>query len=327
VVRLLGIAPPLSGQIGGLVRDQWIPFKHSPNSVARGRSESDEFDFEYRHNSIGFRDVEHQTDKPPGVIRVVALGDSFTYGEGAAFEETWPSRLESLLRQRLGDSARVEVIQLGLRRYYPAAERLVLEHYGLRFKPDVVVLAIVPNDVIDTRLGLDAIYVDGSGYLRNSSAAPFGQVGGWLFLHSHAMRIVLRVASAAIQNAETSVVWDDIYRSGGAHEADWRAMEGDIGAIADLARQHGAGFILASLPMQGPWTKDSPYPDLRLKGWAETRAVPYVGLFDAFRSGTERGQTLFWSRNGHPTPAGYALIAEQLAPVVLQALPPATPLR
>ena len=82
LVRILGIAPPLSGQVAGLVSDSLIPFKHAPHSVSRGRSESDEFDFEYRHNALGFRDLDRGTTKPPDVRRVVALGDSFTYGEG-----------------------------------------------------------------------------------------------------------------------------------------------------------------------------------------------------------------------------------------------------
>jgi lysophospholipase L1-like esterase len=320
VVRTLGVAPRLAGQIGGLVADEHLLYRHAPHSVARGRSASDEFDFVYEHNSQGFRDVDRPLAKAPGTLRVVALGDSFTYGEGVGFEETWPSRLEQMLSDSLAGGPRVEVVQLGLRRYFPAAQRSVLRHVGLAFDPDVVIHATVPNDVIDTHLGLAAVYVDENGFLRNSSARSFGRVGGWLFVHSHTMRIVLRAASARRQRSETTVVWADIFRADGAHESDWRSMEADLDSIAVLAQGHGASFVLSYLPMQGPWTPQGRYPEERVRRWAAAREVRFAGLFEAFRARTDRGTPLFWPRDGHPTPAGQDLIAEQLVPVVLETL-------
>ena len=48
-------------------------------------------------NTAGYRDVEHQKEKPPGVHRLVFVGDSFTYGAGVLFDDTYPKRTERAL--------------------------------------------------------------------------------------------------------------------------------------------------------------------------------------------------------------------------------------
>ena len=51
---------------------------------------------EFRYNALRFRDVE-LGPKPPGVRRVMVLGDSFTEGQGVKEADTYPRRLEALL--------------------------------------------------------------------------------------------------------------------------------------------------------------------------------------------------------------------------------------
>jgi hypothetical protein len=52
-----------------------------------------EFDYEIRTNSLGFRDIEHPLGKAAGELRILAIGDSFTEGQGAPFDQTWLSVL------------------------------------------------------------------------------------------------------------------------------------------------------------------------------------------------------------------------------------------
>ncbi len=317
-VRVLGVAPRLEDHIGDLLPDSVLMYRHAPHSVARGRSSSDEFDFEYRHNSLGFRDRERPLEKPAGTFRVVTLGDSFTYGQGADFDATWPSRLEALLNETLPEGERADVLRLGLRRFYPGTSRAVLEHVGLQFAPDLVIVAVVPNDVVDTHLGADAVFVDEHGFLRRKSGAELGRVGTWLFLHSHAMRIVLRRITLMRQQAVSDVQWDDVYRDGGVHEDDWRTREADLDSIAALSRSRGAAVMVAVLPMKGPWTAASAYPERRLAGWASGRGIPVVGLLDSTRARAARGDTLYWPKDGHPSPAGHDFIARQLLNTVTE---------
>ena len=41
-------------------------------------------------------------------------------------------------------------------RYWPEPEALMLEHYGLRYSPDLVIVGVLPNDFVDTRVGPQA---------------------------------------------------------------------------------------------------------------------------------------------------------------------------
>lgn len=57
-----------------------------------------EFDFALETNSLGIRDVEHPVAKQPNEFRIIGLGDSFTEGVGASFENTYLKILEKKLQ-------------------------------------------------------------------------------------------------------------------------------------------------------------------------------------------------------------------------------------
>ena len=311
-VRALRLAPPIAEAYGSNVKDPYIPYKHAPRSVLRGRWHTDEFDYELSHNSLGFRDNERQEEKPAGTFRILALGDSFTYGIGADFDATWPSVLERALNERSGPHPRVEVIRMGLPRYFPAAERLVLEHYGLRFQPDLVVVGILPNDVIDTHYGLDAIQIDSRGFMVTRQAQRLGDLARWLYVHSEAMRIVLGRIVAALDQRRDPVRWDDVYRDRGFHENDWVQMESDLEGILALARKGGAELVLVSIPQAGPWDESSRYPDQRLAAWSAQHGAHSIATLPALDRAATDGP-LYWPKDGHCTPRGYEVIGSAVA--------------
>jgi lysophospholipase L1-like esterase len=94
-------------------------------------------------NSLGFRGPELALEAP-GRTRIVALGDSVTFGNDLACEETWPARLERALREA-GQAA--DVLNLALGGYDTVQEVATLEDVGLVFRPAHVVLGYCVNDV------------------------------------------------------------------------------------------------------------------------------------------------------------------------------------
>jgi hypothetical protein len=53
-----------------------------------------------KYNRDGFRDREYTIAKPRGKFRILAVGDSQTFGHGIEMlEDTFPKRLEKLLNQ------------------------------------------------------------------------------------------------------------------------------------------------------------------------------------------------------------------------------------
>ena len=182
ILRVFHLAPPLVTQYGNNVPDPYLPYKPKPMSVSSGRSSTDEFDYEYRHNSFGFRDIEHSLGKDNDTFRIIGLGDSFTYGAGVGFEETYLYQLEKMLNDRQGNRPRIEIIKAGIPRYFPEPERILLEKYGMNYSPDLILVGFLPNDVIDTYLGIDAVVVHKSGYLTTRESKEIGKFGMLLYI-------------------------------------------------------------------------------------------------------------------------------------------------
>lgn len=83
-------------------------------------------------------------------LRIVAVGDSFTFGYGVEEEQAWPRRLETLLAAGGGDGP--EVVNLGVGGYGTWEEARLLEQERGRLAPDLALVAFyVGNDPLDNR--------------------------------------------------------------------------------------------------------------------------------------------------------------------------------
>jgi lysophospholipase L1-like esterase len=305
--RLLGSSHPFEAAYRDYVSDPHLPYKPRPGSRTTGRT--DEFAYDYQHNSLGFRDVERPPTKAPGTFRILGLGDSFTYGAGVALEETYLSRLEVRLNAR-GGRLRTEIVKAGIPRFFPEPQRLLLEHYGIQFEPDLVLVGFLPNDVIDTFLGLEAVTVDASGYLLTREARELGAWGMKAFEYSFAARLLLKQYVVWRAARKYRPRWDDIFESRGFHESDWVKIEAEFGKMASIAESAGARLVILHIPQQGPWTDRNHYPARRLSAWAARRGVEFV---DALLAMEKRGgEPLYYPKDGHCTAAGHAVIADVL---------------
>jgi hypothetical protein len=80
-----------------------------------------------------------------GALRIVAIGDSFTFGDEVSDNETWPAQLERLLQQG-GVPARV--FNLGTNAYGIDQAILRLARDGAPLRPDVVILGLQPENLM-----------------------------------------------------------------------------------------------------------------------------------------------------------------------------------
>jgi lysophospholipase L1-like esterase len=120
-----------------------------PNLVVRKAFGGHERVVTIRTNAFGLRGGPLPGPKAPGVRRVLAIGDSFTFGAAVQGEEAWPRQLEL----RLGDepsAARSEVVNAGVSGFGTAHQLLLYRLLQASLRPDVVVLGFsVVNDVLD----------------------------------------------------------------------------------------------------------------------------------------------------------------------------------
>lgn len=303
-IRLLHLAPQIGQADLNYVKDPYLPFKQKPLSIVSGRSRTNEYNYVYKHNSLGFRDVEHTIKKPEGVFRILGLGDSFTYGQGASFEETYLYRLEKMLNERRGSHPRVEIIKAGMRRYFPEIERMFLEYYGLKYQPDLILIGFVPNDVIDTFLGLEAIELDEKGgFLKSNLTVMYGKPITWLYMNSHLFRIILQ---KYLISRKKSYKFNEVYKPNGFHEKDWREVEFQFKKIIEIAKKP---VVIIHIPQDNLDDKNASYPAERLSNFCKKNRCYFIDTLPAMRKASKT-QTLYWEGDGHCNGAGYKVIAE-----------------
>jgi lysophospholipase L1-like esterase len=101
-------------------------------------------------NAMGFRGRETSVAKPAGCYRVIALGDSSTFGVLVGDDETYCSLLEGMLNADpgKGPGRTFEVINAGVIGYTTRQGLIYLQRDLLRYSPDCIVVSFAVNDTV-----------------------------------------------------------------------------------------------------------------------------------------------------------------------------------
>ncbi len=230
VVRLLGLADPR-------------PSGYAPVSTRRrGMAPT---------NSRGYRDKERTLAKPPGLKRLLSLGDSFAWGAGIEFDDTYGQRLERQLGRRRHEAW--EVVQLALPGMNTVDEASQLHEEGLAYSPDLVVVGYVLNDSED------------------SEAAEARRAREWAeekrekreprFLDRIALfRLVGSRLFATAENRRRIAGYRSMYRP---DAPGWVAGRKALKHMADLCTEKGIPFVVVIFPLfANPQGADYPFADI-----------------------------------------------------------------
>lgn len=191
----------------------------------------------------GFRVPAGAPRAGAGGPRVLALGDSMTFGYGVEAEESWPEVLETLLRK--DDRPDVEVINAGVVAYAPDQQLDQLRELLPRVRPDVVVLGLYPgNDLAEVMLHSSAppITVSPEGALLTMATEADlhpNPVGLWLTRHLRLysyMRVKVHRTLTSFGLTEKPVLYHPAYFADAlgytdAYEENWEKLEGLLAAI------------------------------------------------------------------------------------------------
>ena len=112
-------------------------FHHRLRPDADYRFTTDEFDVTIHTNRFGLRGPTPVVPKPPGVIRIMMMGDSYIFGFPVKDDETASVLVERALRAK---GYPVEVVNVGVSGYSPTLQYVSLRDQFLDFQPDLVVL-------------------------------------------------------------------------------------------------------------------------------------------------------------------------------------------
>ena len=92
----------------------------------------------------GKRDFPYTKEK--GRLRILILGDSFTFGDEVSDAETYSYYLQEMLPN-------TEVINMGVHGYGHDQMLILLREEGVRYEPDIVILGFLPLDMPRNLLG------------------------------------------------------------------------------------------------------------------------------------------------------------------------------
>lgn len=175
-------------------------------------------------NSKGLRGREYPYEKPPGVKRILILGDSFAWGYAVADDEVFTEQLETLLK---GRARKWEVINTGVSGWSTDQQYLHLREEGLKYSPDIVLLAFCSaNDIkgcMSSRI-----------YALNK---PLLNAGPETFGGDRTRLAFVNPPPPKPGDARPAVELSGESRS---------VMEALLGGICDLAQANGAEFATAS---------------------------------------------------------------------------------
>lgn len=187
------VADPVLAR-SGLFGDKHTPANLKPHSVVRGSISL--------ANSQGFKDRERSFERSESSPRVVAIGDSFTWGAGVSYDETFVTLVERRL-QAVAQGA--EVINLGVPAWGPHEEFHLLKTYGIRFHSDLVMLNFFIGNDIQNKRGDDVnlpeiLVVAGQSYYVHSNGNWAHDVLGpsrWYLYHN--LNYLIQVGSLRLQ--------------------------------------------------------------------------------------------------------------------------------
>jgi lysophospholipase L1-like esterase len=123
----------------------------------------------------GLWDRPHVVSKPAGVYRVVVLGDSVPNDPSIPYAKRFPSVLGAQLARGVPPGLKVEIINVTCEGYNTIQEVRLLEKVGMKYQPDLVVLAYVLNDPF---LQNGAYRRVGNSFFAFQAAPWFGLIRG-----------------------------------------------------------------------------------------------------------------------------------------------------
>lgn len=269
-----------------------------------------------RINAAGFRGPEESWSPKAGILRVVLLGDSSTFGMGVCRDETHAVLLE---RELPG----VEVLNFGVVGFSAFQGEKFLEGRVLSFHPQVILAAFGAVDEL----------LPATGYEVDAKFKMTSRVGPRLALwrdRLSALRIFQFIDRVLTSRAEKGMELraqenlDKWHRGSRDYMRNQSvpSFERSLERIVSLGRSHGACVALIGPPRRTtveerwPWATEYSAVTERV---ASRHKVPFWDARAAFRAVPNSDERLFLD-DFHPNAAGHQLYAKLLAEKIVHEL-------
>lgn len=230
-------------------------------------------------NSLGLRGAEIERKPPPGRARVLALGDSMTFGFYLEEEHTWPAQLEARLRERGAD---VEVVNAGVGGWSIDSEVQYALERGLSLEPDHVLVGFCVNDPTDL-VRHAGLYES----VKRSLGSPRGRLSAFVYsTASYELYLTLQVRWKAFRerlDPREERPGQDLPPE--QLEQAWQTYAEWVDRLHAALQPRGIPLTLVYLPNPEDVEGSGPVALAeRLRAIAEARGIDFVSPVAAFRA-------------------------------------------
>lgn len=262
-------------------------------------------------NSIGIRDSEYPFEKSSDKYRILALGDSQTFGNGLELADTWPKQLEANLNQA-GESRKVEVLNSGLPGSDTWQHEIMLKRMLATYQADAVVLAFYVNDVVKrftpnpVQLNNDDEFSKRIGYFLKRSVLLLTLRNAWSSITQMWSPGRGFLEQQALLKGEDSRVLEE----------RWNQVDNSLSAMKKVSDEYKVSFGIVLLPRRDQITGRLPWDEYssHLKKIARQYQIPVISMLAPLQQAYKvHGKDLFIPWDGHNSRLANHVIAEEIA--------------
>lgn len=323
-------------QMNGIyVPDPYLWQKSVPG-IDRTITGHPDYDFHVRTNSLGYEGIGFRDDGVNDPAPIIAVGDSFTWGDGIDNDKTWVERLEI-------ESGR-DVVDLGMSGYGSQQILRLLQKYGLPLKPRLILWAFFPNDFYDAGHFAWREETGRLAKLAKPEAPPawtetldrelriYSAAYTWLVSpfdepddNEEYERLVYSDATLDLTFVLRSY-WGKRLDPGDKYTGPGLVYTQQVLAEANAAaRQQNAELVVLLFPSkeQVYWpivstlVEDAAafkvnWPHDEVRAWCEANGVAYLDLTPVFAGEAAQGKQLYYRFDAHWNEAGHELAAQTI---------------
>jgi len=298
-------------------------------------------------NKQGWRaDFDYSDPRIQGMRRAAVVGDSFAYGWGVDWNQTFSKRAFDSLNN--GASHKWEALNFGAYGVGPMKELETLERILPRYRPDIVIWQFYINDIGGLHDGLQRNKASADISAWKTPPSPIFMYNIKQAFHAFFPSLYLSTATGIRRIygrlfKDRRTVFNDpdyMYRQwGGLYspeelpriEKDWISLEQILIRAAAVSERYNARFLVLFIPAEAEVSDayreelekrflyhidknaaESRYAHKRLALFLTQHRIELLDMLDDFRNHADPS-ALYLHGDFHLTPTGHAIIARRLA--------------
>ncbi|MBN1354526.1 MAG: SGNH/GDSL hydrolase family protein [Candidatus Omnitrophica bacterium] len=261
--------------------------------------------------------------KEAGEFRIVALGDSFTWGDGIEdYRKTWPEALQERLTDEYAGKKKISVVNMGICGFTSVNEFELFARVGKNLNPDMIIIQYLINDILPS--GPNFMRVGSEwrrsrkcvNLIRNKSMHTFMEKKSYAYYFLNKRFIALQMKIWPPSHS-----WEELYADG---SPEWAAFKKALLGIRRLSEEKGIKTLFVIFPTFPKGRFDAAnFPEHAIYAKVEdfNRRIGYnvLNLLPLFLNG--KRDMSEWRVNrydGHPSEEAHSFAAEKISGYIIK---------